>query len=148
MKVIHMVVAIPYFILVSAVRLIFYVIGWLGFPLLFKPIYGDRSHIAAAAQESLWKSYVEMAWRNPTNGMSGWFSQPVVEDRPNPDQMVREAGFRHDSRWMSHGVYWEYWYLRKIDIGKYGWFEFRIGWKFVDGNDEFFPTIQFGPRSS
>jgi hypothetical protein len=132
---------------VSALRLAFYFIGWLGLPLFFQPIYGKRYQVG------LWKTYVEMAWRNPTNGMKGWFAQPVPEDKPNPDDRVRGIGGRKsDSRWMKHGLYFEYWYLRQIDwkIFKkhYRWFEFRFGWKFVDGNDEFFPTIQLGPRSS
>ncbi len=140
-------------------RFAFYLVGWLGLPLLFKPVYGDRQHIAAEAQTSLWKSYVEMAFRNPTNGMAGWFEQPVPEFRPNPDFLVRFGHKASASRWTKEGIYWEYWYLRSIDFhmpswvplfgGKhYKWFEFRIGWKFVDGNLEFFPTFQLGPRSS
>ena len=143
---------IPYFILVSALRLVLFVLGWFGLPLLFRPVYGDRKHIAAAAQVSIWKSYVEMAWRNPTNGMSGWFKQPIPENKPNPDEIVRNVGSLAADRWMQSGLYWEYWYLRRIDwkIGskQYRWFEIRFGWKFVDGNTEFFPTLQFGPRSS
>ena len=133
---------------IAAFRISLWVLGWFYLPLYFKPFYGE------------WKGYVEMAWRNPTNGMKEWWTQPIKELRPNPDQTVRgwvdDDGFyneyKYDDRWMLHGIYWEYWYMRQIDWtfrGKhYKWFEFRIGWKFVDGNKEFFPTLQFGPRSS
>ena len=101
---------------------------------------------------SRWEAYKEWAFRNPTPGWIGRWDQPVPEVRPNPDHLVRIDGLPKAKRWMENGIYWEYWTLRKIDWtfrGKhYQWFEFRIGWKFVDGNDEFFPTLQWGPRSS
>lgn len=97
---------------------------------------------------SRWRIYVWHAWRNPTPGLRARWKQPVPEVMPNPDHLVRVDGHKSADRWMDHGLYWEYWYLSSIDWGKYKWFEFRIGWKFVDGNDEFFPTLQLGPRSS
>ena len=98
---------------------------------------------------SKWKQYTWYAWRNPTNGLKAKLRQPIPENKPNPDNIVRGPFPKKSaSRFMVHGIFWEYWYLRTIDIGKYKFFEFRIGWKFVDGNDEFFPTIQLGPRST
>ncbi len=164
------------FVAVVAVRVLFYMIGWVFVPLtllgdgakrtppLWRPVYGNVEDIAEHAKKNRWTKYVEMAWRNPTNGMAGWFDQPVPETQPNPDVLVR-VGKMHNgamvkqksaSRYMQDGIYWEYWYLRQIDFKTislfgakhYRWFEFRIGWKFVDGNDEFFPTFQLGPRSS
>ncbi len=133
---------------IAVLRLVIAVIGLFGLPLFFKPFYGERY------KATLWETYWEMAIRNPTNGMAGWFAQPAKETRPNPDSLVRGnlAMQTSASRWTSHGIYWEYWHLRQIDwtlFGKhYKWFEIRFGWKYVDGNDEFFPTFQFGPRSS
>ena len=156
------------FVAIAAVRVLFLVIGWVFVPLtllgdganrtspLWRPVYGNVEDIAEKAKKSFWTKYVEMAWRNPTNGMKGWFDQPIAEAQPNPDVVVR-VGTMHNgalvkpksaSRYMQKGIYWEYWYLRQFNVGKYKWFEFRIGWKFVDGNDEFFPTFQLGPRSS
>ena len=112
----------------------------------------DVEHTPAAYSKNSWSKYKWWAWRNPTNGMKKWFKQPVLEVKPNPDETVRSGLANSDSRWMTEHLYWEYWYLSKIDWtirGRhYKWFEFRIGWKFVDGNDEFFPTFQLGPRSS
>lgn len=115
--------------------------------------------LTAGADPSWWEYYVEMAWRNPTNGLKYWWIQPIPEVKPNPDFIVRTEFEKSAHRWMQHGIYWEYWYMRRIDwhvpkwVPKFGGkhyivFEFRIGWKFVDGNEEFFPTFQLGPRSS
>ena len=84
------------------------------------------------------------AIRNPLEGLDGLLTQPIYERKPNPDQLVRVEGWPSDSRFMQSGIFWEYWYLRKLKSGKY--FEFRIGWKFVDGNSDFVPTFQLGPK--
>lgn len=105
---------------------------------------------------NLWELYWEMAWRNPTRGLRGKFKQPVPEVVPNPDHLVRGGKQSRAVRKMEAGFYWEYWSLSKIDenhwaaklskklIGRY--WEFRVGWKFVDGNDSFYPTFQIGPK--
>lgn len=95
-----------------------------------------------------------MAIRNPVEGLDHRIKQPIREARPNPDELVRNgemhngALVKHESatRFMQEGVFWEYWYLKRRGKDKY--FEFRIGWKFVDGNQDFVPTIQLGIRSS
>ena len=147
--------------LVFSIRLVLMVLGWFLVPLSLLGdgaertprmwrIWANNPNLPAAYSTSRWKRYVWWAWRNPTPGWIGLWEQPIPEVRPNPDQIVRTPSYRKESasRFMQHGLYWEYWYLRSISWGKYKWFEFRIGWKFVDGNDEFFPTIQLGPRSS
>lgn len=111
-------------------------------------LWADAAMTPAPYNSSRWGIYVWNAWRNPTPGLIAVWKQPVPEVMPNPDHLVRVTGYKSADRWMFHGLYWEYWYLRSISWGKYKWFEFRIGWKFVDGNDEFFPTLQLGPRSS
>ena len=70
------------------------------------------------------------------------FKQPAPETKPNPDDKVRSPHpiVVSAHRYTRHGLFVEYWYLRRVGEK---FFEFRIGWKFVDGNDEFFPTFQF-----
>ena len=145
---------IPYFLVVAAFRLMLVIIGWFIVPLtlladgakrtprLYR-MWADAEHTPAAYATSRWKKYVWWAWRNPTPGLKGKFKQPIPEVHPNPDKTVRSGQKRSDSRWLQSGIYWEYWYLRKAGSK---FFEFRIGWKFVDGNDEFFPTLQIGPK--
>jgi hypothetical protein len=48
------------------------------------------------------------------------------------------------SRYTEEGPYVEYWSLKNLGYGRY--WEFRIGWKFVDGDDTFWPTLQVGPK--
>ena len=149
---------ISYFLLIAVVRLVLYLIGWVAvaFSVLGKGYRHTpkmwRMWAAAEHDEydgwTRWQVYKYWAFRNPTPGLIGKWTQPVPEPHPNPDHTVRVQNWPKDSRWLEHGLYWEYWYLWQISVGKYKWFEFRIGWKFVDGNDEFFPTLQFGPRSS
>lgn len=157
----NMIKGILFFILVAFARLILWVLGWffVAFSLVgdgqhttskMWRMWANVQHTPAEYATSRWKKYVWWAWRNPTPGWIGKWEQPILETRPNPDKIVRDDDWTGDgaSRWMQSGLYWEYWYLRRINVGKYRFFEFRIGWKFVDGNDEFFPTLQFGPRSS
>jgi hypothetical protein len=100
----------------------------------------EASETPAKYATSRWGKFYWWAIRNPTRGLKKVFKQPIPEIQPNPDRIVRSpTGPVSASRWMQSGIYWEYWYLRRV--GK-EYFEFRIGWKFVDGNDEFFPTIQ------
>jgi hypothetical protein len=97
-----------------------------------------------------WELYVENSWRNPTPYLRGVFKQPIPEDHPNPDHKVRTDKLEYAERTMVSGPYIEYWTLEMNDDSR--WFkdhpywETRIGWKFVDGDDTFWPTIQFGPR--
>lgn len=88
-----------------------------------------------------WNLYWWNAVRNPTPGLADMLEQPIREVQPNPDRIVRAGTADSAHRWMASGIFWEYWYLRRVSDDKY--FEFRIGWKFVDGNAEFFPAIQF-----
>lgn len=164
MKALMAVLGIAIWIAFAAVRLILVVIGWFFVPLtllgdgskrtppLWRPVYGNVEENPAAYATSFWKKYVWMAWRNPTNGLKGLIEQPVPEVVPNPDARIRNENAQTASRWMQSGIFWEYWWMKQIDWtirGKhYKFFEFRIGWKFVDGNEEFFPTVQLGPRSS
>ena len=107
---------------------------------------GNSANVPASHNKNRWTKYVWMAWRNPLEGLDGTLTQPIPEERPNPDDIVRNIavyGLLSRHRWMSHGIFWEYWYLRKVG-GRY--FEFRIGWKFVDGNADFVPTFQLGLR--
>ena len=102
--------------------------------------------------DSRWVRYKWMAWRNPTQGFQKFFSQPIPEVKPNPDQIVRGGEAPSAARKMEHGIYWEYWKLWRLKkplFGKWPYWEIRIGWKFVDekdGRDTFSPTIQNGPR--
>lgn len=153
-----------FFFAFMVLRIPLIVIGWFFIPLtliadgqyntapLWRHVYGNVADIMYTYHKgSFWKKYVWMAWRNPTNGLKGMFTQPVPEVHPNPDHKIRN-GYLRASRTMESGPYWEYWWMRTIDWKirdtHYKYFEFRIGWKFVDGNNEFFPTIQLGPRSS
>jgi hypothetical protein len=97
---------------------------------------------------SLWERYWENCWRNPTPYLRGWFKQPIPEVQPNPDFYVRTSvgGLRSSTRIMVSGPYIEYWKLSRRDNKKRPYWETRIGWKFVDGDDTFWPTLQFGPR--
>ena len=94
-----------------------------------------------------WELYKENSWRNPTPYLRGIFKQPIPEVHPNPDNLVRANGVHWAStRIMVSGPYIEYWKLSRRDNKKRPYWEFRIGWKFVDGDDTFWPTLQFGPR--
>lgn len=155
-------------VLTFALRAVLIVLGWVFVPFSLAGdgakrtpamwrMWADAEATPAAYATSRWKKYVWWAWRNPTPGLRNKWQQPIPEKHPNPDFWVRPhraAGNdaivvrKSASRYMEHGWFWEYWYMRRIKIGKYRFFEFRIGWKFVDGNDEFFPTFQLGPRSS
>jgi len=147
-------------LLAMLARFVFIVIGWFFVPLtlvadgaertppLWRPVYGNVEDIPEAAKKNRWTKYVEMAWRNPTTGLDSLFTQPLWEVKPNPDDVVRSGARRFDQRFMQAGLFWEYWFLYAIKNGpwKGRYFEFRIGWKFVDGNEDFTPTIQFGPK--
>jgi len=153
-----------FFFMFAIIRLALVIVGWFFVPLmllsdgfhrtsgLWTPIWGDAAEVPASYSKSRWTKYVWMAWRNPTNGMKHWWEQPIPEVQPNPDRLIRgypgAIAEKSASRFMASDLFWEYWWMRRISWGKYRYFEFRIGWKFVDGNEEFFPTIQLGPRSS
>lgn len=158
-----LILGILWYFLVAAVRLVLWVIGWFLVPIsligdgakqtpqMFR-MWADAANTPDVLKQTRWEMYKWWAWRNPTPGWIGKWQQPIPEVMPNPDETVRNLHKKSDSRCMQHEYYWEYWYLRRIDWsirGKhYKYFEIRIGWKFVDGNKEFFPTLQFGPRSS
>jgi hypothetical protein len=89
--------------------------------------------------DSRWSKWWWMAIRNPTQGFNKLFKQPILEPRPNPDNLVYSGEQKSAYRWLRHGIYSEFWYLRAIGAKK---FEFRIGWKFADGTPGFVPTIQ------
>ena len=105
--------------------------------------FGNSALVPLSHSKNRWTKYVWMAWRNPLEGLDGTLVQPIPEFTPNPDMMVRTSVQRSDHRWMAHRIFWEYWYLRRM--GK-KFFEFRVGWKFVDGNEDFVPTFQLGPK--
>ena len=86
--------------------------------------------------------YWENCWRNPTPYLRGIFKQPIPEEHPNPDKRVRTMGDPVATRVMVSGPYIEYWKLSKRYNKKHPYFETRIGWKFVDGDDTFWPTLQ------
>ena len=111
-------------------------------PRLWRPVFGNVEDAPVEYRASRWKSYVWMAWRNPVEGLDKTFKQPIPEAHPNPDGNVRGGDMSSDSRFMQSGIFWEYWYLKAVKGGKF--FEFRIGWKFVDGNEDFVPTVQIG----
>lgn len=102
--------------------------------------------------DSRWVRYKWMAWRNPTEGFAKIFPQPIPEKKPNPDEIVRNGFAPSATRWMEHGIYWEYWKLWRLKkplFGKWPYWEIRIGWIFADerdGIDKFVPSIQNGPR--
>ena len=97
---------------------------------------------------NLWERYWENSIRNPTPYLRGVFKQPIPEEHPNPDKKVRGDDPSHHwaARMMVSGPYIEYWTLSSRDNKKRPYWEFRIGWKFVDGEETFWPTIQLGPR--
>jgi hypothetical protein len=104
------------------------------------------------ADASRWDMYVEMAWRNPTMGLRDKLKQPIPEVQPNPDFLVRTGKQNVATRVMTYDYYFEFWRLSRFSkplLGKWNYFEIRVGWKFVDessGQDTFYPTIQLGPR--
>jgi len=89
---------------------------------------------------SRWAKWWWMAIRNPTQGFNKLIKQPILEPRPNPDDLVYSGKQKSAYRWLRHGLFSEYWYLRSIKAERK--FEFRIGWKFADGTPGFVPTIQ------
>lgn len=97
-----------------------------------------------------WSKFWWMGIRNPVEGLDSTVQQPIPERKPNPDELVRGrmAYTKKAIRFMQHGFYWEYWSLSKIESGPFKdkYWEFRIGWKFVDGNSDFVPTFQLGPK--
>ena len=101
--------------------------------------------VPAAYTTSRWKKYYWMAIRNPLEGLDRLLKQPIPEIHPNPDTLVRSHKQTKATRFMRHGIFWEYWSLSAMKNGKF--WEFRIGWKFVDGNEDFVPTFQLGPRN-
>lgn len=117
-------------------RAVLIVIGWV-FPI----------HMGYETTRTLgmnpWEMYVENCWRNPTPYLRGVFQQPSPEEKPNPDDRVRTQGLKKASRLTIDGWYIEYWSLSKW---RDRYWEFRIGWKFVDGDETFWPTLQLGPR--
>ena len=147
-------IGIPLWALAFLLRFVFMVIGVFFVPLtlvadgqyrtppLWRPVFGN---VADAPwhyhRGSVWKKYVWMAWRNPVEGLDSLLTQPIPEVMPNPDVIVRLGTSSSASRWMTSGIFWEYWYLAAVGER---YFEFRIGWKFVDGNYDFVPTIQLG----
>lgn len=96
-------------------------------------------------------NYLEKIWensfRNPTPYLRGLFKQPVKEVHPNPDYLVRTNGQMAADRLMVSGPYIEWWKLEQRDnskrFKKHPYFEKRIGWKFVDGEETFYPTLQW-----
>lgn len=124
-------------------RLGLIVIGW-----FLPPLWYDTERTEGL---NIWELYVENSWRNPTPYLRGVFKQPIPEVKPNPDELVRMIGWNSSKRNMVSGPYIEYWKLSKRDMsnsngGRHAYWEFRIGWKFVDGDDTFWPTFQLGPR--
>lgn len=95
-----------------------------------------------------WSKFWWMAIRNPVEGLDSILTQPIPERMPNPDETVRNGYTMKAVRKMQSGIFWEYWSLSRIESGRWKgrYWEFRIGWKFVDGNKDFVPTIQFGPK--
>ena len=92
---------------------------------------------------NLLERYIENSWRNPTPYLRGIFRQPVPEIKPNPDDKVRAKGWPvgvEARRLMVDGPYIEYWKMYRTEKH---YVEFRIGWKFVDGDETFWPTIQW-----
>ena len=102
----------------------------------------------ALSSKERWREYWWFAVRNPVEGLDSLLEQPAPELHPNPDKLVRTEGNKKASRFMDVGFFWEYWRLSKIERGplKGRYWEMRIGWKFVDGNEDFVPTIQLGPK--
>jgi len=139
----------------ATLRFTLMTIGWVFIPLTLisdgakrtPPLwrwFGNSADVPESHNKNRWTKYVWMAWRNPLEGLDSTLKQPIPEKMPNPDETVRMLKKPADSRFMEHGIFWEYWYLRALKSGKY--FEFRVGWKFVDGNSDFVPTFQLGPK--
>jgi hypothetical protein len=119
-------------------RAVLIVIGW-----VLPPLWYDTERTKGL---NIWERYVENSWRNPTPYLRGVFKQPIPEIKPNPDDLVRNDPYVwKKTRRMVDGPYIEYWSLSKIRKSKRYW-EFRIGWKFVDGEETFWPTLQLGPK--
>lgn len=95
---------------------------------------------------NLAERYWENCVRNPTPYLRGVFKQPIPEEHPNPDRLVRTEKHEYAERTMVSGPYIEYWRVEMRDKGSRPYWEFRVGWKFVDGDDTFWPTFQRGPR--
>ena len=92
------------------------------------------------AGTSRWSKFWWMQIRNPMQGLKRLAEQPCDALHPNPDELVRAPGGPVSaSLWTSHGIFWEYWYMREI---KGEFFEFRIGWRFGDTKANFSPTWQ------
>lgn len=87
---------------------------------------------------SRWEKWWEMAIRNPTMGLRKNIKQPILEPRPNPDDVVYGGKQKSATRWLRHENYAEFWYLRAIGKKK---LELRFGWKFADGTPGFVPTL-------
>ena len=96
---------------------------------------------------NLWERYVENSLRNPTPYLRGIFKQPIPEVHPNPDHKVRTDKLEYAERTMVSGPYIEYWRVEMRDDDEHPYWEIRRGWKFVDGDDTFWPTFQIGPRT-
>mgnify|MGYP001819445351 CR=1 FL=1 len=106
-------------------------------------IFTTASALLIVPSKERFAKFWWFAIRNPVEGLDGKLKQPIPEVQPNPDKLVRGGEVRKASRFMQSGIFWEYWFLKKSG-GHY--FEFRIGWKFVDGNSAFVPTFPIGLR--
>jgi hypothetical protein len=100
---------------------------------------------------NIFQRYWENSIRNPTPYWRDKFKQPIPEDHPNPDHIVRSEGGVAAVRVMRHEIYIEKWTLKRLKKPWFGrpYFEKRKGWKFVDNDDDgdtFWPTYQWGPR--
>ena len=97
-----------------------------------------------------WAKFWWMAIRNPIEGLDSTLEQPSPERKPNPDELVRgnKSYTKKATRFTDDGLFWEYWSLSRIESGPFKgrYWENRIGWKYVDGNEDFVPTIQIGPK--
>lgn len=112
------------------------IVGW-----VLPPIWYETERTKGM---NIWDLYVENSWRNPTPYLRGVFKQPIPEVKPNPDDLVRnDVWVSNADRTMVSGPYIEYWSLSNW---RDRYWEFRIGWKFVDGEETFWPTLQLGPR--
>jgi hypothetical protein len=122
-------------------RAVLIVIGWVLPPLWYETTRTQGMNI--------FQLYWENSIRNPTPYLRGVFKQPIPEVKPNPDALVRAPnGMKAEAtRTMVSGPYIEYWKLSRRDASvfyqEHPYWEFRIGWKFVDGEETFYPTFQF-----
>lgn len=131
------------FALSMVVRTVLIVAGWV------LPVHINYKTPRTQAQKmNLWERYLENSWRNPTPYLRSMFKQPILEVRPNPDKLVRSGSQAKATRLMESGPFIEYWSLGIIRSGPWAgrYWEFRIGWKFVDSEETFWPTIQLGPK--